>query len=425
MAGFLDELRWRGLLNAATDGAEQAFAAAERSAGPGRAPLVGYIGFDPTADSLHIGSLLPVMLLVHLGRQGHRPIALIGGGTGLIGDPSGKSTERVLADRDTVQENAERIGAQLRKFDLETANNIEWLDNLRAIDLLRDTGKHFTVNYMLQKDSVKSRMDAGISFTEFSYMLLQAYDFLQLHKRYNVNLQMGGSDQWGNITAGIELIRRTEGADAFGVTAPLVTTASGTKFGKTEAGAVWLDPAKTSPYQFYQFWINIEDRDVGKYLRYFTLLQREEIENLEQSANDASTASLRAAQQALAKDVTTLIHGSEAAKTAKDVSNFLFAGGSPEVLDQRAFAMLRREIPNGTVNQSEQGTVDVLALLTGGGLASSRGEARRLVQQGGVSIDGKRLPAEQLTLPANSARWPGYFLVKKGARDYALLELVS
>jgi tyrosyl-tRNA synthetase len=415
LTGLIEELRWRGLLHAATDGAETAFAS-------GR-DMAGYVGFDPTADSLHIGSLLPIMTLVRLSNHGHRAIALIGGGTGLIGDPSGKSTERALADRDTIQANATSIGAQLAKFDLELADNAEWLGDLLAIDLLRDTGKHFTVNYMLQKDSVRSRMDAGISFTEFSYMLLQAYDFLQLYKRYNVNLQLGGSDQWGNITAGIELIRRTEGGEAFGLTAPLVTTAAGTKFGKTEAGAVWLDPVRTSPYQFYQFWINVEDRDVGKYLRFFTLLPREEIENLEKLVG-TDLARFRRPQRALANEVTSLVHGREAASAAQEVSTFLFSGGSAEVLGPAAFEMLRREIPNGTIIPSEEGTVDVLALLISGGLATSRGEARRLLQQGGVSIDGRRLAAEELTIRAESARLPGGFLVRKGARDYALVTLV-
>src|SRR3984885_3023980 len=261
LTGLIDELRWRGLLYAATDGAEAAFVSG--------GVMAGYVGFDPTADSLHVGSLLPIMTLVRLNDHGHRGIALIGGGTGLIGDPSGKNTERSLADRDTVQTNAKRIGCQLAKFGLELADNAEWLTDLGAIDLLRDTGKHFTVNYMLQKDSVKSRMDAGISYTEFSYMLLQAYDFLELRRREGVRLQMGGSDQWGNITAGIELIRRTLGpdADAHAITSPLVTTSSGAKFGKSEAGAVLLDPSMTSPYKFYQFLVNVDDRDAGRYLR--------------------------------------------------------------------------------------------------------------------------------------------------------------
>ena len=408
--GLIAELEWRGLLHAATDGAEAAFAS-------GRS-LSGYVGFDPTADSLHVGSLLPIMTLVRLNEHGHRAIALLGGGTGLIGDPSGKNTERALADRETVEENARRIGAQLARFGLDVQDNAEWLSELRAIDLLRDTGKHFTVNYMLQKDSVRSRMDAGISFTEFAYMLLQAYDFLQLYKRHDVTVQLGGSDQWGNITAGIELIRRAVGGDAYGLTVPLITTASGTKFGKTEAGAVWLDAEKTSPYQFYQFWINVEDSEVGKYLRYFTMFPREEIENWEQ-VTGSDLAKFRKAQRALAADITKRVHGAEAAKAAEDVSNFLFAGGSTKVLDRAAFEMLRQEIPNGTVTRSDDGTFDVLAMLVSGNLAPSRGAAKRLLQQGGISVDGRRLGADELTVAADS----DYVLLKKGARDYALVRL--
>jgi tyrosyl-tRNA synthetase len=415
--GLIEELNWRGLLHAATDGAEAAFAS-------GRV-MAGYAGFDPTADSLHVGSLLPIMTLVRLNDHGHRAIALIGGGTGLIGDPSGKSTERALADRDAVQENATRIGAQLARFGLDLADNAEWLTDLGAIDLLRDTGKHFTVNYMLQKDSVRSRMDAGISFTEFAYMLLQAYDFLQLYKRHDVTVQLGGSDQWGNITAGIELIRRTVGGQAYGLTAPLITTASGTKFGKTEAGTVWLDPEKTSPYQFYQFWINVDDGEVGKYLKYFTQLPREQIDHLERLAGDPATASQREAQRALAIDVTARVHGRDAAEAAKAVSSFLFAGGagSPRILDRAAFEMLHQEIPNGTVPRSDDGTVDVLAMLLSGNLAASRGAAKRLLQQGGVSVDGRRLGAEDLTIPVPTDG--AHVLLKKGARDYALVRVAD
>jgi tyrosyl-tRNA synthetase len=267
-------------------------------------------------------------------------------------------------------------------------------------------------------------MDAGISFTEFAYMLLQSYDFLQLHQRLGVTLQIGGSDQWGNITAGIELIRRTTGADSHALTLPLVTTAAGTKFGKTEEGTIWLDAAKTSPYQFYQFWINVDDRDVGRYLRYFTMLPRAEIESLELFAADPVLASHRKAQRALASTMTTWVHGAPAATSAEAVSNFLFAGGSAPLSDD-AFAMLTHEIPTATVPAPPDGTVDVLTLLTTTGLAQSRGAARRLIQQGGVSIDGRRLPADALTIPTTSATRPGWFLLKKGARDYALVQLTA
>src|SRR5919204_6875778 len=280
---LLDELRWRGLLYQHTEGVAALLQ---------RGTTSGYVGFDPTASSLHVGHLVPVMSLVHLLRAGNRPIALLGGGTGLIGDPSGRTAERQLLSREQVEENTQAIRRQLERFlDFDGAtgpaalirDNAEWLTRLGAVEFMRDVGKHFTVNYMIAKESVKARLEVGLSYTEFSYMLLQAYDFLELHRREGVRLQVGGSDQWGNITAGIELIRRTAGADAHGLTLPLVTTAAGTKFGKTEAGAVWLDPARTSPYQFYQFWINVDDRDVGRYLRFFTLLDRTEIEELDRA----------------------------------------------------------------------------------------------------------------------------------------------
>jgi len=297
---LLDELEWRGLLYQRTDGVADALAGGQ---------LSGYIGFDPTAPSLHIGNLLVIMLLVQLQQHGHRPVALVGGGTGLIGDPSGKSSERPLSDPELVATNAAKIQRQLERFlDFTGASaaraidNAEWLTQLRAVEFMRDVGKHFTVNYMLQKDSVQGRMEAGISYTEFSYMLLQAYDYLELRRRHDVRLQMGGSDQWGNITAGIELIRRTLGVEAHAITAPLVTTSAGTKFGKTESGTIWLDATLTSPYKFYQFLVNTDDRDASRYLRSFTLLAHEEIEGHERALIERPER--RDAQRALAADVT-------------------------------------------------------------------------------------------------------------------------
>src|SRR3954462_2289938 len=282
-----------------TDGLADALATDEVS---------GYVGFDPTAPSLHIGSLVPVMGLAHLQRAGHRPVALVGGGTGMIGDPSGKTSERPLASIEEIESNSRAIANQLERFlDFSGAqaarmrDNAEWLRPLKAVDFMRDVGKHFTINYMLAKDSVQSRIEGGISFTEFSYMLLQAYDFLELNRRDGVTLQIGGSDQWGNITAGLELIRRVEGTTAHALTMPLVTTASGTKFGKTEAGAVWLDATRTSPYKFYQYWINVDDRDAGKFLRMFTLLSHDEIEALDRATSEHPEK--REAQRALARDV--------------------------------------------------------------------------------------------------------------------------
>src|SRR5688500_13924047 len=275
----LDELAWRGLLHQYTEGLGESLAAG---------PVTAYCGFDPSAPSLHVGNLIPVMGLVHLQRGGHRPIALVGAGTGMIGDPSGKRTERLLMTPDMVEDNAAQIHRQLERFldftgsaAARMRNNAEWLLPLTAIGFMRDVGKHFTVNYMMQKESVKARLEEGISYTEFSYMLLQAYDYLELHRRDGVTLQVGGSDQWGNITAGVELIRKVAGADAHALTYPLFTTAAGAKFGKTESGAVWLDSERTSPYKFFQFWINADDRDVGKFLRYFTLLPRQTIEELD------------------------------------------------------------------------------------------------------------------------------------------------
>ena len=310
---LLEELRWRGMVYQHTDGLPDALATGQ---------LGAYAGFDPTASSLHIGNLVPVMGLAHLQRAGHRPIALVGGGTGLIGDPSGKASERQLASVEDIEKNARSIGKQLERFldftgptAARMRDNAEWLRPLKAVEFMRDVGKHFTVNYMLAKDSVQSRIEGGISFTEFSYMLLQAYDYLELFRREGVTLQMGGSDQWGNITAGMELIRRVEGKTAHALTLPLVTTASGSKFGKTEAGAVWLDPARTSPYKFYQYWINVDDRDAGKYLRLFTLLSQREIEELDKSI--ATAPEKREAQQALARDVAARVHDADAACEAR------------------------------------------------------------------------------------------------------------
>lgn len=425
----IDELRWRGLLFQYTDGAAAALAGE---------PLAAYCGFDPTASSLHVGSLIPVMGLVHLQRSGHRPVPLVGGGTGLIGDPSGKASERPLADEAVVEANAAAIGAQLARFldftgpaAARMRDNAVWLRPLTAVGFLRDVGKHYTVNYMLAKESVKSRIDEGISFTEFAYMLLQAYDFLELNRREGVTMQIGGSDQWGNITAGIELVRRTTSAPVHGLTMPLVTRADGTKFGKTEAGNVWLDPTLTSPYRFYQFWINADDRDTGKYLRYFTLLEHEAIETLEQSLVDHPDA--REAQTTLAFDLTARVHGEGAARVARDVSRLLFdRKADPRALGIDALHVLGDEIPfrrlsavpDGSLGAGESRRLAVLDLLVETGLASSRGEARRQLQQGAVSVNGRRLAGEEHYVEATEAISGAYFLVRKGARDIALVELV-
>lgn len=432
--GFLDELRWRGLLFQHTERAAEALAAG---------PVGGYCGFDPTASSLHVGSLVPIMGLVHLQRAGHRPVALVGGGTGMIGDPSGKSAERQLLDQAAVDANVAGLREQLGRFlDFSGAtgarllDNGAWLRELKLVDFLRDTGKHFTVNWMMQKDSVKGRMESGISFTEFSYMLLQAYDFLELNRRAGVTLQLGGSDQWGNITAGTELIRRTGAGEAHGVTLPLVTTAAGTKFGKTEAGTIWLDAERTSPYRFFQFWVNVDDADAGKFLRYFTLLTEPEVVALEgeQAANPAA----RAAQKALAADVTRRVHGAAALAAAEQVTGFFFGGVEPQSLTDDALAILAKEAPFAAVTAAEVGEqgadgapvpggrLDVLKLLVTTGLAASNGAAKKLLEQGAVSVNKQKLAAsERYVASADVLLRGGHVVLGKGKRDFALLRLSS
>ncbi len=424
--GVLEELQWRGLVAQHTDGVPALLAAGPTSA---------YIGFDPTGSSLHVGSLVPIMILVHLQRHGHRPVALVGGGTGMIGDPSGKSAERQLLTPDLVALNSGGIRAQLERFlsfegpaAARMRDNAEWLGTLPLIDFLRDTGKHFTVNYMLQKESVRARMDAGISFTEFSYMLLQAYDFLELRRRDGVALQLGGSDQWGNITAGIELVRRVDGVEAHGLTVPLVTTSAGTKFGKTEAGAVWLDPDRTSPYTFYQFWLATDDDDAGRYLRYYTLLSRGEIDALD--AATAAEPEQRAAQAALARDVTRRVHGESALEAAEQVSTFFFGGLDPRELTDEAFGILRAEAPYVEVDgatlagEGDATRFDVFKLLTASGLAASNGAAKRLLEQGGVSVNKRKIgAADRLVARAETMLRGGHVVVGKGKRDFAVLKV--
>ena len=424
MRSYLDELSWRGLLAQSTEGAAEALAAG---------PVSGYCGFDPTADSLHVGNLVAIMGLVHLQRAGHRPVALVGGGTGLIGDPSGRATERPLADIAVIEANAESIRKQLERFlDFTGAsaasmrNNADWLVPLGAVALLRDVGKHFSINYMLAKESVKSRLEEGISFTEFAYMLLQAYDFLELSRRFGVTLQIGGSDQYGNITAGCELVRRSTGGSVHGVTLPLITKSDGTKFGKSESGNVWLDAARTSPYRFYQFWINAEDRDASRYLRYFTLLERDEIESLDRAI--AEHPENREAQARLAMDVTSRVHGPEAAAMARDVSRLLFdRKADPREFGPAALQVLRDEIPfvrmNAVRDASGNRQAPVLDMLVETGLVKSKGDARRQLQQGAVTINGRRLGADELFVSAAEALAGAFYLIRKGSRDIALVEL--
>ena len=422
---LLDELSWRGLLYQQTEGL---------SAHLATGAVTGYCGFDPTASSLHVGNLVPVMGLVHLARAGHTPVALVGGGTAMIGDPSGKSTERVLMGVEAIDANATAIHAQIEGVCqralggvgaapgrlVAMKNNASWLRDIGMLEFMRDVGKHFSINYMMAKDSVQSRLDSGISFTEFSYMLCQAYDFLAMYTSDNVTLQIGGSDQWGNITAGTELIRRSAGGEAYGLTLPLVTTASGTKFGKTESGAIWLDASRTSPYQFYQFWINADDADVGKYLRMFTLLTRPEIEVLE--AAHSAAPHERGAQKALAAAVTTLIHGAEAARVAEQVSKIIFDKRTdPHTIGDEVFTMLANEIPSAQLDGDAMPVLDLLESAFG----LSRGAGKKLVQQGGVTVNGEKLGADTLAVPRDQAVRSRWFLVRKGKQDIALAELTA
>lgn len=424
----LFELAWRELLFQHTEGLSAAFE---------RGVVTGYCGFDPTASSLHVGNLIPVMGLVHLQRAGHRPIALVGGGTGMIGDPSGRSSERTLQTLDTIAQNAESIRLQLSRFldfdgpnAAKLVNNVDWLASLSLLDFLRDTGKHFSVNYMLAKDSVKSRLDTGISFTEFSYMLLQAHDFLELYRREGVTLQLGGSDQWGNITAGLELIRKNSDADAHALTFPLITNANGSKFGKSEAGAVWLDADRTSPYQFYQFWIGADDRDVSRFLRFFTLLERDVIEGLDQAVRSAPEK--REAQRALAFDVTARVHGTDAARVAREVSALLFERADASALSAHALFALRAEIPfceyappADAAHTGDADAIDVFECLVGLGIAASRGAAKRLLEQGGISVNGVKLTAADRMVTRDRLLQGRYLLLRKGARDYGLVDVPS
>ena len=417
MSDFLSELSWRDLLYQQTEGAAAHFAAG---------PVAAYCGFDPTASSLHVGNLVPIMGLVHLQRAGHRPVALVGGGTGMIGDPSGKTSERQLLALDEIDANVAGIREQLGRFldfsgktGARLVDNGEWLRSLRAVDFMRDVGKHFTINLMMQKDSVKSRLDGGISYTEFSYMLLQAYDFLELHRRHGVTAQLGGSDQWGNITAGTELIRRTVQKEAHGVTLPLVTTSSGAKFGKTEAGAVWLDATRTSPYKFYQFWVNVEDADAMRFLKMFTLLGREEIDALSDSVILAPHE--RAAQRRLAAEVTSRVHGRDAASLAEHVSRVIFDRRvRARELPLEVFSTLVGEIPCARFPMGlPLSVLDALERAFG----LSRSAARKLVQQGAVSVNGERLAADATHIDLAGAAYERWFLLRKGSRDIAVLEL--
>ena len=422
---LLEEYRWRGMLQDSTEGAEAALA--ER-------PVTAYIGFDPTAASLHVGNLVPIMGLMHMQRSGHHPIVLVGGGTGLIGDPSGKTEERQLLTKEKAAENIAAIRAQLEHFlDFEgstnparTVNNLDWLGEISMVDFLRDVGKHFSVNALLKKESVRRRVEneeTGISYTEFSYALLQAYDFVQLNERYGCTFQMGGSDQWGNITSGIDLVRRMRGEKAYGITYPLLTGAGGHKFGKTEAGAVWLDPALTSPYRFYQFWMTVDDRDVIRYLRYFSLLGPEKISELE--ATHSERPHERNAHRALAEDVTRRVHGDDGLAGAQGATDVLF-GGEIAGLGADEIAEVFSDVPSSEIARVglEGDGTGVLDLFADAGVCKSRGEARRSIEGGGLSINNVRVEHVEVRVRIDDTIEERFLLLRKGKKNYHMVRVV-
>jgi len=421
MTSLLDALNGRGFVQDATP---------DLAARLARGPITGYVGFDPTADSLHVGNLVPVMGLAWLQRFGGTPIIVIGGGTGMVGDPSGKRAERPMLTVAQIDHNAARIRAQLEsflRFDGPNAarmrNNADWLRPLTLMDFLREVGKHFTLSYMLQKEAVRSRMETGISYTEFSYMLVQAYDFWHLWTHDHCELQMGGSDQWGNITAGAELIARREEGQGHGLVFPLLTTAAGDKFGKSEDGNVWLDPARTSPYKFYQFWLNSDDRDVERLLKYFTFVELGEITGL--MADHTRDPGRRTAQRRLAEETTALVHGARATAGVITASRLLFGGEDLSQAGAEVFEVLADEIPTTRIARGEIEGLSAVEGLVRTGLASSKAEARRGIQQAGFSLNGATITAADRTLGAADLLANRFVLLQKGKRSYALLAVID
>lgn len=429
MNSFIEELKWRGMLQDMTPEIEEHLTKGMASA---------YLGFDPTADSLHIGHLVGVMTLLHFQRAGHKPFALVGGATGMIGDPSFKSAERNLLDKTTLDHNVACIQSQLSKFldfsgatanKAELVNNFDWMSQFSFLDFIRDVGKHITVNYMMSKDSVKRRLEDGngLSFTEFTYQLIQGYDFYHLWKNKNCSIQLGGSDQWGNIVTGTELIRRMGGGSAYALTVPLITKADGTKFGKTEGGSVWLDPEKTSPYAFYQFWLNVSDEDASKYIRIFTVLDQQTIEALEQE--HAQAPHLRALQKEIAKQVTSMVHSQEDYEMAVKASEILFGKSSTEdlaALDERTFLAVFEGVPQVQVSkadyESTENVLDLFGEKTQAQIFPSKGEARKMIQGGGVSINKEKLADPNASV--NFSLLQGkYLLIQKGKKNYYILEV--
>lgn len=427
MMDIIDELQWRGLLADCTDleGLKKRL---------NENPVTLYCGFDPTASSLHVGNLVPLLALRRFQDAGHIPIAVAGGATGLIGDPSGKSAERNLLTREVLDTNIAGVTEQLRRilnFGAEgnaarLANNADWIAPMSFLDFLRDVGKHFSVNMMVSKESVRSRMedrDSGISYTEFSYMLLQAYDFYFLQSQYHCDLQIGGSDQWGNITAGIDLCRKKNSRSAFGLTLPLITNADGSKFGKSVSGAIWLDPAKTSPYRFYQFWINVDDRDVIKFIRYFTFLDRDEVEALE--SGHTQDPGRREAHRRLAQEMTAMIHGPAAVEDCLRASQILFGGGLDGITES-LFQEIAGEVPTHEASMESfqsGGGKSMIDLLVECGLCPSKGQARKDIQAGGVYLNNMRVDDPAASIDASAILFGKYLLLRKGKKNYLVVSL--
>jgi tyrosyl-tRNA synthetase len=423
---LIEELRWRGMLQDIMPGTEEQL---------NKEVTSGYIGFDPTSDSLHIGSLVPILLLIHLQRAGHKPVALLGGATGMVGDPSGKSQERNLLNEEALQKNLEGVKKQLSRFldfesgkptSAELVNNYDWFKEMNLLDFIRDVGKHITVNYMMSKDSVRKRVESesGISFTEFTYQLIQGYDFYWLYQNKNCKLQMGGSDQWGNITTGSELIRRKTGGEAFAFTCPLITKADGGKFGKTEAGNIWLDAEKTSPYQFYQFWLNAADTDAEKWIKIFTFLGKEEIEAL--AKEHQADAGRRILQKKLAEELTIFVHGKEEYEKAIETTQKLFSKQNASV---ETFSVEDLESMEGIIKidvaKSQLGEgMDVVNFLANTQILSSKGEARKMIQNGGISINRNKVDDVQFKLDASLLLHNQYLLIQKGKKNYYLVKAI-
>ena len=423
--GILDELRWRGLLQEFTEGTDKLLE---------NEKVTFYLGIDPTADSMHVGHLATVILVKHLQEQGHKPIIVIGGATAMVGDPSGRDEERPLLTVETIAKNQEGLRKQVAKFlDFDQnkpngaimVNNYDWTKDYTFLEFIRDIGKHISVNYMLSKESVKKRLEKGISFTEFTYQLLQGFDFYYLYKEFNCKLQVGGSDQWGNITTGAELIRRKLGSEekAYGLVIPLITKSDGRKFGKTESGAVWLDPEKTSPYEFYQFWINTSDDDAEKYIKIFTFLSKEEIEKLIEEHREAPHR--RILQKTLAEEMTKIVHGEENLEKAIAASQILFGKGTKDLLaslDEKTFLSVFKGVPTFEVEKAkiEQG-INIVDLLSEAGVFKSKGEVRRLMKDNGLSINQEKRNNPEDTITASDLLNDKYILVRKGKKNYSLI----